>query len=356
MGLTLAEVGGWPTVLGKLAGRHDLTADEASAALGEVLRGEATHAQIAALITLVRAKGETVTELAAFVTTMLDFAEPVRVSGEILDTCGTGGSPQRRAAAFNTSTIGSFVAAGAGARIAKHGGPAASATSGSADLLAALGVEIGLGPRGVAHCVEEVGMGFCFAPRFHPAAAHARPVRRELGIPTVFNFINPLANPARPRRQMVGVSDPALAPTMLGVLRQNGTTRAMIVYGHDGLDELTTTTTSTVLEWSDGEERAYDVDPAKLGIPLAYPAELRGGDTAANVGLCERVLGGEPGPHRDLVVLNAAAMLVTGGVAADMATGLELARASIDEGKAAGVLERLVEASKAALAADEPAV
>ena len=183
----------------------------------------------------------------------------------MLDTCGTGGSAQRRTGAFNVSTIASFVAAGAGARIAKHGGRAASATSSSADLLAALGVAIELGAAGVAQCVERAGMGFCFAPRFHPAARHAAPVRRELGVATMFNFVNPLSNPARPKRQVVGVSDPALAEKMLGVLRANGAHRAMVVYGHDGLDELTTTTTSTALELHDGEIRTIDVDPSSLG-------------------------------------------------------------------------------------------
>ena len=351
MGLTLEELGGWPAVLGPLLRREDLTGEQAGAALAEIFDGNAAPTQIAAFITLIHAKGETVEELAGLVRTMLDFAEPIPLpngSDDVLDTCGTGGSEQRRAGAFNVSTIASFVAAGAGARIAKHGGRAASATSSSADLLAALGVAIELGPDGVAQCVDRAGMGFCFAPRFHPAARHAAPVRRELGVATMFNFVNPLANPARPKRQVVGVSDPNLAEKMLGVLQANGAQRAMVVYGHDGLDELTTTTTSTALELRDGELRTTEVDPQTFGIAPSTTGELRGGDVAVNVDLARRILDGEVGPHRDIVLLNAAAGIVVAGLADDLASGLDRARASIDDGRAAGVLERLVAASNAA--------
>ncbi|HUP85267.1 MAG TPA: anthranilate phosphoribosyltransferase [Acidimicrobiales bacterium] len=351
MGLSLEALGGWPAVLGKLLRRDDLSADEASAALAEIFEGNAAPTQIAAFITLIHAKGETVDELAGLVRTMLDFAEPIPLpkgNDDVLDTCGTGGSAQRRAGAFNVSTIASFVAAGAGARIAKHGGRAASATSSSADLLAALGVAIELGPRGVAACVEQAGMGFCFAPRFHPAARHAAPVRRELGVPTMFNFINPLANPARPRRQVVGVSDPNLAEKMLGVLLANGAVRAMVVFGHDGLDELTTTTTSTVLELRDDKVRTFEVDPGALGLATTAEAALRGGDATANAELARRILDGEPGPHRDIVLLNAAAGIVVAGVCDDLPDGIERARASIADGRAGEVLAGLVVASNAA--------
>jgi anthranilate phosphoribosyltransferase len=351
VGLSLEELGGWPAILGPLLRREDLTSTQAAAALADVLEGNATPAQIGAFITLLHAKGETVAELAGLVQSMLAFAEPIPLDGDVLDTCGTGGSAQRREGAFNVSTIASFVAAGAGARIAKHGGRAASATSSSADLLAALGVAIDLGAAGVARCVEEAGMGFCFAPRFHLAARHAAPVRRELGVPTVFNFVNPLANPARPRRQVVGVSDPSLAEKMLGVLETNGATRAMVLYGHDGLDELTTTTTSTVLELRDGEIRTFVVDPATLGIEPADRAVLRGGDAAANAELARRILDGERGPHRDIVLLNAAAGIVTAGLADDLEPALQLAAESLDGGRAAGVLEKLTAASQAAAAA-----
>jgi len=350
---TLEDLGGWPVVLGRLIRGEDLSVEQAAAALGDVLEGNASPAQIGAFITLIHAKGETVAELAGLVQSMLSFAEPIPLgaNADVLDTCGTGGSVQRREGAFNVSTIASLVAAGAGARIAKHGGRAASATSSSADLLAELGVAIDLGAEGVARCVDEAGMGFCFAPRFHLAARHAAPVRRELGVPTVFNFINPLSNPARPRRQVVGVSDPKLAEKMLGVLQTNGATRAMVLYGHDGLDELTTTTTSTVLELRDGEVRSFEVDPTALGLPPADRAALRGGDSADNAVLARRVLGGEPGPHRDIVLLNAAAGIVTAGLADNLDSGLAQARESLDGGRASEVLERLVVVSQAAAAA-----
>jgi anthranilate phosphoribosyltransferase len=346
VGLTLDELGGWPGILGPLLRREDLTGDQAGAALAEIFDGNAAPTQIAAFITLIHAKGETVEELAGLVRTMLDFAEPIPMppGTDVLDTCGTGGSAQRRRGAFNVSTIASFVVAGAGAKIAKHGGRAASATSSSADLLAALGVAVELDASGIVRCVEEASMGFCFAPRFHPAARHAAPVRRELGVPTMFNFINPLANPARPKRQVVGVSDPALAEKMLGVLRTNGATRAMVVYGHDGLDELTTTSPSTILELRDGEIRSTEVDPAALGL-AAVDAAPHGGDAAANADLARRVLDGDTGPHRDIVLLNAAAGVVTAGLADDLPSGLELATAALDDGRAATVLERLVTTS-----------
>ena len=350
MGLSLEALGGWPAVLGPLLRGDDLPGDHAAAALREIFDGHAAPTQIAAFITLIHAKGETVEELAAMVRTMLDFAEPIAVDADVLDTCGTGGSAQRRDGAFNVSTIASLVAAGAGARILKHGGRAASATSSSADLLAQLGVAIELDAAGIVRCVNEAGMGFCFAPAFHPAARHAAPVRRELGVPTMFNFLNPLANPARPRRQVVGVSDPSLAEKMLGVLQANGATRAMVVYGHDGLDELTTATTSTLLELRDGVIRSSQVDPAALGLasPGAVPV---GGDAEANAELAHRILAGEPGPHRDIVLLNAAAGVVTAGLADTLAEGLEQATAALDDGRAAAVLARLVEVSTAAAAA-----
>jgi anthranilate phosphoribosyltransferase len=345
VGLTFGAIGGWASILGRLIRGEDLTSEETGAALGEVLEGNATPTQIGAFITLIHAKGETVDELAGAVQTMLSFAEAIPITGAILDTCGSGGSMQRRRGAFNVSTIGSFVAAGAGARIAKHGGRTATATSSSADLLAALGVQVELGPDGVARCVEAAGMGFCFAPRFHPALRHAAPVRKELGVPTLFNFIAPLANPARPTSQVLGVSDPTMAHKMLGVLQANGATRAMVVFGHDGLDELTTTTTSTVVELRDGAVRTYEVDPEALGLATTDEGSLHGGDAAANAELAKRVLDGEPGPHRDIVLLNAAAGVVTAGLADDLSDGLVAAAASIDEGRAAGVLDRLVAAS-----------
>jgi len=344
--VTLAELGGWRAVLGTLAAGNDLTAAEAGAAMAEVLEGAATSAQIAAFCVGLRIKGETVQEMAGLLATLVAYAEivPLPAGLDVVDTCGTGGD---RSHTINVSTIAALVVAGAGAPVCKHGNRAATSSSGSADVLEALGVAIDLGPVGVAACVSEVGMGFCFAPRFHAALRHAGPTRRELGIPTVFNFLGPLANPGRARRQAVGVSDPKMAEKMIGVLAANGAERALVVYGHDGLDELTTTATSTVLELRDGSIRTYVVDPAALGLASAEPGALRGGDTATNAALAHRVLDGERGPHRDIVVLNAAAALVAAGLTDDIAGGLPLAEAAIDDGRAAAVLDRLVTVSQA---------
>jgi anthranilate phosphoribosyltransferase len=341
-----AALGGWPAVLGRLSSRQDLTADESELALGEVLAGAATSAQIAAFITALRIKGETVDEMTGLVRSMLDHAEPLPLSmpGDVVDTCGTGGDRSR---SINVSTIAALVVAGAGAKVCKHGGRAASSASGSADVLEALGVVIDLGPAGVARCIEEVGMGFCFAPRFHPAMRFAIPVRAELGVPTVFNFLGPLANPARARLQVVGVSDPAMADKMLGVLIANGCRRAMVVHGSDGLDELTTTGVSTVLDGgADTELQSYTVNPSELGLAPATLEELRGGDAAANAEAVRRVLAAERGPHRDIAVLNAAAGLVVAGLSADLAEGVTRAREVIDDGAAHDVLEGLVRTSQ----------
>jgi anthranilate phosphoribosyltransferase len=341
-------------VLAQLMAGHDLTAEVASSAMADIFEGNATSAQIAAFAVGLRIKGETVEEMSGLVRTMLAFAEPVPIPAglDVVDTCGTGGD---RAHTINVSTLAAFVVAGAGAPVCKHGNRAASSASGSADVLEALGVVIDLGPAGVARCVVEAGMGFCFAPRYHAASRHAVPTRRELGVPTVFNFLGPLANPARPRRQVVGVSDPAMAEKMLGVLRANGVQHAMVVYGEDGLDELTTTSTSAVHELSVGEDgtpavRTYAVDPAALGLAPAHLDDLRGGDAAHNAGLVRRVLAGEPGPQRDVTLLNAAAGLVVAGVAADLVEGLAVAAAVIEDGRAAAVVDRLVTVSQDAAA------
>jgi anthranilate phosphoribosyltransferase len=337
--VTLEELGGWPAVLGRLCAGQDLSPELATAAMGSVLLGEAGAAQIAAFAVGLRMKGETVEEMAGFVAAMLEVAERVPVDAEgLIDTCGTGGD---RSGTINVSTIAAFVATGAGARVCKHGGGAATSQAGSADVLRALGVAVELGPAEVARCVEEIGMGFCFAPRFHPAMRHAVPVRRELAVPTVFNFLGPLANPARVRRQVVGVSDPRMAQKVLGVLAANGAEHAMVVYGHDGLDELTTVDTSTILEWRDGVVRTIEVDPGALGLKPATREQLLGGDAATNALAAHAVLDGTPGPQRDVVILNAAAALVVAGIATDLADGLERAGASIDGGHAAAVLTGL---------------
>jgi anthranilate phosphoribosyltransferase len=276
---------------------------------------------------------------------MFDHVLPVEVDGvdDLVDTCGTGGD---RSCTINASTLAALVVAGAGGRVCKHGNRAASSRCGSADLLEALGVAADIAPAGVVACIQEAGMGFCFAPRFHPALRHAGPTRRELGVPTVFNFLGPLANPARVRRQSLGVSDPRMAVKMAGVLQARGVERAFVVYGHDGLDEITTTTTSTVVEVRDGESRTYDIDPSDLGLTLADPVALLGGDASTNADLARRVLDGKRGPQRDFVLLNAAAGIVVAGLADDLAEGLEAAAASIDDGRAGTVLERMVKVSQ----------
>jgi anthranilate phosphoribosyltransferase len=349
--VTLGELGGWPAVLGRLTRGEDLTSGQAAAALGDILEGNATSAQIAGFAVALRMKGETVEEMTGLVQAMLDHAEPVPLPGDladrILDTCGTGGD---RSHSINVSTIASFVVAGAGVPVCKHGNRAASSAAGSADVLEALGVAIDLGPEGVARCVEEAGIGFCMAPRFHPAMRHAVPTRRELGVPTVFNFLGPLANPARPRRQVIGVSDPAMAEKMLGVLEANGAVRALVVHGHDGLDELTVSTTSTVYDLDDGALRTYAVHPAELGLACSSVDLLKGADAATNAGLARAVLDGGRGPHRDVVLLNAAAGLVAAGAVADLVDGLVAAERSVDDGRAAEALDRLVSVSKAAAA------
>lgn len=347
-GTTLEDLGGWPGVLGRLAQRHDLSASEAEAALGVVLRGEATDAQIAAFVFGLRCKGETVEEMQGLVRAMLAAAEAVELPEELrerlVDTCGTGGD---RSGTINVSTIAAVVVAGAGVPVCKHGGRAASSRAGSADVLEALGVAIGLGPVGVRACIEDAGIGFCFAPRFHAAMRHAIPVRRELGVPTAFNFVGPLANPARVRRQVVGVGDPAMAPTMVGVLAGNGATHLAVVHGADGLDELSTTGPSSLLS-ADGE---LIVDPADLGFAPATLADLRGGDASTNAAAARAVLAGGPGPHRDVVVLNAAAGLLVGGAVGDLAEGVTRAAEAIDSGAASRALEALVRRSQAEAAA-----
>jgi anthranilate phosphoribosyltransferase len=343
--VTFAEQGGWPAVLEALTRGQHLTVDQTTAAVTEILQGDATSAQVAAFAIGLRIKGETVEEMAALLDVMLAFGQPVTLAPgtDAIDTCGTGGD---RACTINASTVAGLVAAGAGAKVCKHGNRSQSSQCGSADLLEALGVVIDLGSAGVADCVERAGMGFCFAPKYHPAFRHVGPTRRELGVPTVFNFLGPVANPARVRRQVLGVSDPDMAAKLIGVLQAHGTVRALVVYGHDGLDELSTVTTSTVVELRDGEVRTYDVDPAALGLKPASLEDIQGGDPATNADLARRVLDGEPGPRRDFVLLNAAAALVAAGVADDLAEGLDASVASVDGGGAAGALERLVAVSQ----------
>lgn len=336
-------LGGWPAILGRLMAGDALDASAAEAALGEILAGGATPAQVSAFIVSLRMKGETIEEMVGMVEAMTLASEAVVLPADlvVIDTCGTGGAPSRREAALNVSTIAAFVVAGAGVAVCKHGNRAASSTSGSADLLDALGVVVDLGPVGVTRCVTEVGMGFCLAPRFHPGMRFVGPVRRELGVPTVFNVLGPLANPARLRRQVIGVADPAMAERMIRVTKARGAERAMVVSGHDGLDELTTTTTSTIHELRDGEVHRWDLDPTSLGIARVGPEAIRGGDAARNAEMAREILAGAPGAPREIVLLNAAAGLVVGGAADDFTSAWDMAVGSIDDGSAAAVLERL---------------
>lgn len=343
------EIGGWAAVLGSLTARQDLPPEVAAAATGEILDGNATSAQIAGFIVALRMKGETVEELTGMVRAMVDRSVPVTLADPegVIDLVGTGGD---RSLSINVSSLAALTVVGAGGRVCKHGNRAASSACGTADLLEALGVAFDLGPEGVARCVEQVGMGFCFAPRFHAAMRFAGPTRKELGVPTVFNFLGPLANPARVKRQVTGVADPSMGERMIQVLAANGSERALVVHGHDGLDELSTTGPSTVYELRDGEIRTYEVDPAALGIARATLGDLRGGDAATNAEFARRVLAGESGPHGDIVALNAAAGLVVAGLADDLADGLDRARAALVDGRAEAALAALVAESQAARA------
>lgn len=351
MANSFAEHGGWPVTLGHLMEGRALTRDHAHVTMAEILEGAATPAQIAAFMVALRMKGETVEELVGMVDAMLEASTRVEIEtdGPVVDLVGTGGD---RAHTINVSTISAIVVAGAGGKVCKHGGQAASSACGSADLLQELGVAIELGPAGVARCVREAGIGFCFAPRYHPAMRHAGPSRRDLGIPTAFNILGPLSNPGRVRRYLIGVADEAMAERMAGVLQSNGAVRALIVHGGDGLDELTTTGPSTVVELRDGEISRWTVDPAELGLPRAVREDLVGGDAHLNADLARRVLAGEHGPHRDIVALNAGAGLVAAGLSDELEHGIDAARRSLDSGAAVAALNLMVEISREESAAE----
>jgi anthranilate phosphoribosyltransferase len=346
----LAALGGWRELLGRLTSGGELTGPEAAAAMGEILAGRATDAQIAAFIVALRMKGESAVEVSGMVDAMLAAAAPITLPDgpDPIDIVGTGGAPSRRSHALNVSTMASLVAAGAGARVVKHGNRRASSTSGSADLLEALGVVLELDGPGVARCVAESGVGFCFARTFHPAMRHAGPVRAELGVPTVFNYLGPLSNPAGVQRQVIGVSDRRVAPIVVGVLVERRAPLAMVVTGHDGTDELTTTGPSTVHEVRDGAVTTRTVDPTELGLQLATADAVAGGEPEQNAAIARRVLAGEAGPHADIVALNAAAGLVVAGRADELGDGVEQARVAISSGAAAAALDRLVSASRSA--------
>jgi anthranilate phosphoribosyltransferase len=338
----------WPALLNRLLAGTDLSSAETSWAMREVMTGEATPAQVAAFAVALRAKGESPEEVAGLAAEMLARATPVELSLDCVDIVGTGGDG---AHTVNISTMSAVVIAAAGVPVAKHGGRAASSSSGAADVLEALGVVIDLPAAGVARCVQEAGIGFFFAPVFHPGMRHAAGPRREMGIGTVFNFLGPLTNPARPRAAAIGCADRRMAPVMAEVLAARGS-RALVFRGDDGLDELTLSTTSSVWMVRDGEVEAERVDPTALGIATAPPEALRGGSPQVNADVFRRVLGGEPGPVRDAVLLNAAAGFAAFDERAQrlhdgLAAGLARAAAAIDDGSAAAQLERWVAISQA---------
>jgi anthranilate phosphoribosyltransferase len=342
----------WPGLLTRLLAREDLPAADTAWAMREVMTGEATPVQVAAFVVALRAKGESPEEVAGLAAEMLAQATPVELPMACVDIVGTGGDG---AHTVNISTMASVVTAAAGVPVAKHGNRAASSSSGAADVLEALGVVIDLPAAAVGHCVQQAGIGFFFAPVFHPGMRHAAVPRREMGIGTVFNFLGPLTNPARPVAAAIGCADTRMAPVLAQVLAGRGT-RALVFRGDDGLDELTTATTSSVWVVRNGEVEPDRVDPSVLGIPVPPAGALRGGDAAVNAEVFRRVMGGERGPVRDAVLLNAAAALAAFDERAvrlhdALAAGLERAAAAVDDGRAAALLDRWVEVSRTARAA-----
>jgi anthranilate phosphoribosyltransferase len=325
------------TAIDALAGGQDLSLEETANVLSEIMTGNASEVQIAAFLIALRTKGETVPELAGLARAMRELAAPVTVPTEdLLDTAGTGGGR----CTFNVSTTAALIAAGAGCLVAKHGNRSATGLSGSADVLEALGARIDLSPEAVARCIREVGFGFMFAPAHHQATRFVIPVRRELGVRTIFNFLGPLTNPAGASRQLIGVSDPGYLETMAGALQLLGTRHALLVSSDDGLDELSISAPTRVFEVTPEGIQDYVVSPEEVGLPPARPEQIPGGDPSANAETARRILGGEPGPARDLAVLNAGAAVYAGGRAQSLAEGVRAAEAAVDAGAAADALER----------------
>ena len=323
----------------KVIDGQDLTERETVDTMNEIMSGEATPAQIASFITALRIKGETIEEITGAARMMREKSTKIHTRHPfVVDTCGTGGDG---AHTFNISTTAAFVVAGTGIPVAKAGSRAASSRSGAADVLNALGVNIEIGPEQVGACIDDVGVGFLFAVTLHGAMKYAIGPRREIGIRTIFNALGPLTNPADAQAQVLGVYSPTLTEPLAHVLKNFGTHRAFIVHGEDGLDEITTTTTTQVSELIDGEVNTYTLNPTQLGIPTAQPSDLKGGTPEENAEMTLNVLGGETGPKRDIVLLNAAAAIVAGGKAADIAAGLAAAAESIDSGRALEKLEGL---------------
>ena len=339
--------------LGAIASGRTLTRAEAESVMGSIMAGEATAAQVGALLAALAVRGETVDEIAGFAAGMRAAALVVKLRvADAVDIVGTGGS---RIDPFNISTVASLVAAAAGLPVAKHGNRAASGRCGSADVLEALGVKIDLGPDAIASCVAEVGIAFMFAARFHPAMRHAAPVRREMGIRTVFNILGPLANPAGIKRMVVGVASPAIGEKIARVLGELGADHVLVVHGSDGLDDITPSGTTKTWELRSGSLREGIIDPAALGMPVARGADISSGDPAQNAATTRAILAGEQGARRTAVLLNAAAALVVGGRVGDLREGVDRAAVAIDSGAATACLERFIVTSQALGAAEAAA-
>ena len=339
----------WAALIGKLVKGESLPAESAAWAMNEIMEGAATPAQIAGFGIAMRMKGETPAEVDGMASAMLAHAAPLSIPGRLVDLVGTGGD---RARTVNISTMATIVAAAAGTRMVKHGNRAASSACGTADVLEALGVVIDLPPAATEKLAQETGIVFLFAPLYHPALRHTAGPRRELGVPTVFNFLGPVANPARPQAQAVGVADPRMGPVLAGVLASRGAS-ALVFHGDDGLDELTTTGPSTVWVVRDGAVTPTRFNPADIGIPPCEPDDLRGADPAHNADVARSMLAGQPGPVRETVLLNAAAALVAEAGAAEAAElpaalrdGYARAAAAVDSGAAAALLDRWIQASR----------
>lgn len=343
----MQDIHSWPNLLSQLIARSDLTEHETAWAMDQVMTGAATPAQIAGFAVALRAKGETPAEISGMAEAMLAHAKLIEVDVRAVDIVGTGGD---RSGSVNISTMSALVVAAAGAAVVKHGNRAASSKSGAADVLQALGIAIDLPPEAVTRCVDEIGVGFCFAPVFHPAFRHTGPPRSQLGVPTTFNLLGPLTNPAQPAAGLIGCAYPDKTRVLAEVFARRGAS-ALVVRGDDGLDEITTTTTTSVWVVDNGEVRETSVDPAALDIPQATAEQLRGGDAEVNAEVVRQLVAGKSGPVRDAVVINAAGALAahtgfSGSLTDDLRAGVARATAALDSGAAADLLTRWIELSQ----------